>query len=349
MIATGKTLSLFVPGLIDGPLDSSGIGSRAPALERILARSERDPESLPNTIEAALFALFDVPHHSGGDLPVAAITRNLDFGTSEPGWWIRADPVHLEPHGDGLVLQTGPGLRLSLPDAQQLLEGLKGLCAEDGIEIEARHPLRWYLKPAQPPEQLRTTPLAQVCGRNIGPFLPAGRDGPGWRRRLNEFQLMLHENAINHRRVDQGLWPINSVWFWGGGPAPPPVRVNWSALWTENPIAAGLAHHAGILWHPTSASFDTWSSAVRAGDHLVILDHDPINRSDENNHADSSRLARLEQHWFQPAINALSSGILETLILMVEGQRPFRVTRSDLRRWWRRARPLGAYRDSRDN
>jgi hypothetical protein len=90
-------------------------------------------------------------------------------------------------------------------------------------------------------------PTAEVAGRNVEPFLPAGDDAPRWRRIFNETQIMLHRQACNESREARGELPINSVWFWGaGGPSGVAVKAPYATVWSDHPLAAGLAAASGM-------------------------------------------------------------------------------------------------------
>src|SRR3990167_2665495 len=94
-------LQLLLPGLFGtvATEPESGTPPKVPALETLLARAER--HALPvRGFEASLFSLFGAEAPNEGDLPVAAVTRVLDLGIVDNGWWLRADPVHLSPQRD---------------------------------------------------------------------------------------------------------------------------------------------------------------------------------------------------------------------------------------------------------
>src|SRR5687767_4981227 len=97
-------LQLLLAGLfgVQGPESEPQKPPQLPALETLLTRAER--QALPvRGLEPLLFSLFGAEIPVDADLPVAAVTRVLDLGIVDNGWWIRADPVHLSPQRDQLI------------------------------------------------------------------------------------------------------------------------------------------------------------------------------------------------------------------------------------------------------
>ena len=48
-------------------------------------------------------------------------------------------------------------------------------------------------------------------------FLPFGQDEVWWHKFINELQMFLFDYPANKKREDKGQYPINSIWFSGGG------------------------------------------------------------------------------------------------------------------------------------
>jgi hypothetical protein len=48
-------------------------------------------------------------------------------------------------------------------------------------------------------------------------FLPFGQDEAWWHKFINELQMFLFDYPANKKREEKGQYPINSIWFSGGG------------------------------------------------------------------------------------------------------------------------------------
>ena len=51
-------------------------------------------------------------------------------------------------------------------------------------------------------------------------FLPQGPDAMFWHQLINEIQMCLFDTDFNKKRIREGLPPINTIWFSGGGKLP---------------------------------------------------------------------------------------------------------------------------------
>jgi len=309
-----------------------------PALETLLARGRRT-RTAGASLERWLAAAYRMP----AELPVAPYSLRGD-GT-EPGeqCWMRADPVHLKVHGDRLFLADASTLALTAQEAREFVAALNSHFAGDGMTFIAPTPHRWYVRLANEP-RLRTIPTAEVAGRNIEPFLPAGDDGADWRRIINEAQMLLHEHSCNGARETEGRLPVNSVWFWGAG-RDRRLAAPYDMSWADHPLAVGLAAAGGVTARPLPASHAMLLNERRGGTELVALATPPATA-----YGDLAgwreAVSELERSWFAPLLEGLRDAALESITL--HGLGPdygydSELTRRDLWRFWRPRRPLHAY------
>lgn len=70
------------------------------------------------------------------------------------------------------------------------------------------------------PYGIKLTPPHDISGRVIGPYLPRGEGAQTLSRLMKESSGILTGHDVNRRRIDYGLRPANSVWFWGQGKKP---------------------------------------------------------------------------------------------------------------------------------
>ncbi|BAU48257.1 signal peptide protein [Sulfurifustis variabilis] len=337
------SLTLFVPGLFSPPpsLDADDLAPLVtPALDTWLARADPETRAGASGMEAALFALFGVDPPRDADLPVAAVTRVVDMGVIDNEWWMRADPVHLRPERDRLILLDTQLVPLAVEEAQALVAELMQTYGDEGWVLKAPHPARWYLKPPRE-HRLVTTPVTEIVGRDIHPHLPRGEEGATWRGLLNEMQILLHTTRANEVREARGELAINSVWFWGSGRLPAVRGSGWARVCGDEPVALGLARLAGVPATSVPPRFSDLTSDV--GRQLVVLEaaHAAAQYREARNWREA--VQRLERDWIGPAYEAVRAGKLAEAVLCAENQRVFRLGRRAARRWWRRRRPLEAY------
>lgn len=307
-----RHLTLVLPGL----LDEAGVS--LPALEKVLARSDR--RKARAGFEAVLFELFGVEIEPSRDLPVAAVGYVSDVGRVPGGYCLRADPVHLVPDRDHLVLVDGAMLRLSQAEAEHLVAELNVHFAADGWRWKAPAPTRWYLTLPEAPA-LRTYPLSTVTGKAIRDFLPLGPQGKRWHAIMNEVQMLLHAAEVNRQRETLGQISVSSVWFWGGGTVPAVGHSRWSQVWSVDPVSRGLAELSHTPHSAVPADAQAWlREAAAPGEHLLVLETP----------------AALHEDWLAPLLAALRGRTLNSLTLHACNGQVFHLTRAGLRRWWRR-------------
>ncbi len=316
-----------------------------PALDQLLAKGRRRHADATST-EAWLCEHFDLEKQ--GDWPVAPYSLLADGGEPGPRHWLRADPVHLALEGGRLVLADSGRFSISQPEADELAASLTAHFSVDGLVFLPLRPDRWYLRFETAPA-LKTTALTAAAGRSIDGLLPQGDEAQVWRSRLNEVQMLLHGHAVNEARENAGQLPVNSLWLWGGGRLSEAATAPFDAVWSNDPFAAGLAKAAQLAAHALPEGAAQWlraSAGPGAGVKLILLDTLRRAAQYDDAHAWREALLHLERDWLSPMLDALREeriGMLSLHALGPGGVLSSEVTRGDLRRFWRRVKPLANY------
>ena len=234
-LANGPSPKTDRPPAVDGPAGA----------DRLLGAATADPCR-------TLFHLFGYAPAPERDCPSAPYCRLADHQTDDPGmvpdtFVLHADPVHLRPDRDRLVLFAGSDFAPDRAEADALVALFNQHLGGEGLHLEAPTPARWYLLSEQPPE-LVTQPLAAVLGRPIAGQLPQGPEARRWARLLNEVQMLFHHSEVNQRREAAGIPTLNGLWLWGGGRPllPPSGQVGYARVFSADPLARGLARARGI-------------------------------------------------------------------------------------------------------
>lgn len=331
-----RTVTLFVPSLFwpeTGDPDAYS-GLRLPALEMLLGRgsaAESECEDEP----AWLCERFGVQKQA--DWPVAPLALAGDGGEPGAQSWLRADPVHLRVHKDGLILLPPETLEIAEDESRELTRALNRQFEAEEFVFHAPHSRRWYLKMPQAPK-IRTVTLKKATGRDVNRLLPEGEERLRWHRIFNEVQMLLHAHPLNTTREDRGVAVVNSLWFWGGGTLPA-VSSTVDALQSDDPLALGLAGLAGIA--SASPAVD---GGFPTGNNTIV---DLRNAEREFMRGDVAgwrrALETLETRWFAPLFNSLrSERVGKAVIATVTGGRghEWSVTRGARWQIWKRPRPL---------
>ncbi len=341
-----REVTLFLPGLLGPRMPEAAEriceGMILPALEVLLSRSTREPSARGDeAVEGMLFELFGHTRAREADWPAAAVTHLLDAGEAKPGWYLRADPVHIRAGMREVILFDASAFAIDQTEARELAAAASAQLDEAGCRLETPRPARWYLR-ASEGHAVRTHPPSTVVGANLDEFLPYAEDGNRWRRLLNEVQMALHASPVNAERERRGELAVNSVWLWGAGTLPAAPAAPWAHVWSDDALALGLARLAGITGGGLPAHAGEWLSRAGPGAHLLADDR--AYRCARVGDVGTWRalVATLERDWLAPLRAALKAGELESLTILTGRSVAHRCTRGTLRRWWRRRQPLPA-------
>ena len=321
---------------LSAPTSSAGLGGlipRVPCLETLLARGDSFTPA-GATLDKLQLASFGF--QSAAIVPSAALCALGDGVEPNQDYWLRADPVCLAPTRTHLTLVELPANDLTPTEAQSLSAAVSAhLSACCICTLVTPHPQRWYLRLPDALD-MHTLPPSVCSGTLQESHLPSGPDSAAWKRIITEVQMLLSAHPVNVARENSGKLPANSIWPWGGGRLSDGVaQSHYRHVWGNDPMTRGLARAAGATAHelPPHAT-DLFASDCVDG--LVVLS---VPR-------DLETFETLERMWFQEMIAALGDGRLTELLLTLllpTGTIARRTTNANLRRWWRRARPLSVY------
>lgn len=260
--------------------------------------------------------------------PVAAATRQQDAGDAAHSAWLRADPAFVQPDiNSARLLAYGQALALTAADTAALLPALKPLFGDAGFTIDAPTPSRWYLRLpmgaklpgfAAPADALGDDMLAHLPGHDGGADDHALDEGRRWRALLSEAQVMLHNHPHNQRRIESGLTPVNSLWFWGAGVLPDHVRTAFDSVCSDDEALIAFAALAKV---PAADLPARWPGGE--GDRLFDL-------------RQLRDLGRLDHDWLMPLTEDLRAGRVQRATLDFADGQCFELRASQRWRFWRR-------------
>jgi len=327
-------LTLLVPDLIwPEPADQFALGKlAAPGCEWLLAhaKSERHPRRPFETVLADCFGLTDPP---------CGALRLLGEGSEESrnGHWLCADPVHLRFHQERIVLADANAFDLAEHEAHEIAQALDAEFADIG-RFHAASATRWYLRLNAAVDH-PAAPLSAVAGRRVdgelnGSALPLTR----W---LNEVQMFLHGHPVNTRREDAGQPAINSLWLWGGGTLPAGIEKQFSDVFSDDPLAIGLARAADIAAHDRPASLSAMFGQAGANP-LVVLDQLLPKASQEDGEGWRNTLEQLDADWFLPLKKGLGTRVdrISLIAPTVYGELHYTLTAGERWKFWKKGKAL---------
>lgn len=334
-MANLPAVQVIAPGLF-GPVAATRDSLPAtPTLDRLLARAGCAPATSSDP-DALLMAAFGISLPADATVPSAALSLWADDPRQPPeGYWLHADPIHLRPDRDQLLLFAGPSLQLSRDEADALVQAFNRHFHEDALVLHAPRPGRWYLHvPAAP--LLTTRSVHAVNRRAMDRYLPVGADARRWIAWINEAQMLFYGHPVNEAREREGRPAISGVWTWGGGTLPR-LSGGTGLVIADHPLAVGLARAAGSRRLPLDEA-NSLLDLQRPERTLVYWDELAQSLEEGDARQWSRELDRFEELASRLSQGLTSKGI-GRLSLAVDGQ-TFELTGTDLRKFWRNAPAL---------
>lgn len=236
-----QSLQLWLPALAHFEPDHP--------LREWLARADR----LSDGHAGYLGGLNDYFQGIDANLPAAAITREFLAGDATDATWLSADPAWVQPDMNGVRLLACGQLQLGMDEAQSFAAPLRPIFDEAGIQLEISTPDRWHLKLPVNTSLPSFAAPEQALGEDLSQHLPQGAEGRCWRVLLNEIQVLLHQHPLNAQRRARGLAPVNSLWLWGGGSLPGPLKSHLHGLISDDLLLRALAARADAVQQPRTS------------------------------------------------------------------------------------------------
>ncbi len=281
----------------------------------------RNPDTAKDMFARALTAVGVSPPDDG-----LAALRFWGQTRDRPNVWIAAaDPVHLEARLDHLRLHALAGADSPNSDLRAIFDFLQNSLGEDTSFAFARVGKFGYLRGDEAIETA-VMPAAAIDGQEPDDFMPSGKSAAGYHKLTGELQLCLHENEINLRREADGLLPVNSVWFWGGGMAPEKQVRMLPPFFGEDPLFRGY-------WESCTGIIEPWPGNFAACLDIATKDFVAVTPAGSE---DGDALAI----YLDELRGLLKGGRLDRLVLLFRDGLRAEVARFDAFRFWRRPSPL---------
>ncbi len=245
-------------------------------------------------------------------------------GDSPGGWIAAADPVYLEPRLDQLCLHALPASSVSAAELGELVAHLEQALGDaPGCGFSSADAYGYVS--AETPFATASVPPAVVDRHSPARFMPGGEDAATFRGLLSEIEMALHDHPVNRRRLGAGQRPVNSLWLWGGGVAPPQSPHAAPPLFANDPLLLGY-------WSSMVADAARWPGSLSgcleaaSGDFVAVT---PARQQDGEFLAACLEALRA----------ATRSGRLRRLTLLFRDGVRAELARRHALRFWRRALP----------
>lgn len=240
-----KTAAIvYLPAVRGGRLRDS-------SLRRWLLRADLQLLAEPQELLASALGQLNLPYSEEG---LGALRMWGQTGDRPTVWIAAADPVYLEPRLDHLCLHSLGRESVPINDLRPLFDHLQTALGEDSGYGFARVGSYGYLRAADP-VSTAIMPSYVVHGDMPNEHMPSGEASGTYRNLVSEVEMALHDHEVNLRRQEEGLQPINCLWFWGGGFAPEQKTEPRPPLFADDPLLKGY-------WLSKTAVAEPWPGNI---------------------------------------------------------------------------------------
>ncbi len=133
--------------------------------------------------------------------------------SDEQVWIAELSSVAISAEGPSLIQPDS--LQITQAESDALFDAVSELWAETGISALSLNQTYWRIWLPVTPVFNSMSPQA-ITGMALADWWPQHESLRGWRKLLNEIQMVWHEHPVNTDRTARGLPPINSLWLYGG-------------------------------------------------------------------------------------------------------------------------------------
>jgi len=227
-----KYIILVGDGMGDRPIAELGgktplAHAKTPAMDRIASQGElclvrTVPEGFPPGSDVANLSVmgYDPKEYYTGRSPLEAVSMGIALDDNDVAF--RCNLVTLSEEGkfEEKTMLDYSSDEITTPEAGELIREVNARLGSDEMRFYAgisyRHLLVWKSGPSGGV----LTPPHDISGRVVTRYLPQGEGADTLINFMKESNKFLSGQPVNQKRVDAGLKPATSVWFWGQGKRP---------------------------------------------------------------------------------------------------------------------------------
>ena len=298
-----------------------------PGLRRWLTRASVNRAEEPRELLESVLTTLGLPYPDDG---LAAIRMWGQTGDRPTVWIAAADPVYLEPRLDHLCLHSLHGDSMPAADLRVILDYLQERLAGKERYGFARVGSYGYIR-ANAPLMTARSPSYVIDQQLPNDYMPSGDQTGSYHTLRSEVEMALHDHEVNLRRDAEGLPPVNSLWFWGGGFAPEQETMPHPPVFTNDPVLKGY-------WLSKTGVVANWPGSIAACLEASVAGFVAMPDADEN---DESSL----EQCLEELRTALHAGRVSRVKLILADGFVVDIQKSDRWKFWRRHTMLFGQQD----
>ena len=227
-----KYIVVLGDGMADYPIAALGDltplqYARTPNLDQLAAAGQLGmvktvPEGMPPGSDVANLSVmgYDPRRYYTGRSPLEAVAMGVELEDTDVAFRCNLVTLSEEPDYAAKTMIDYSSDEISSEESARLIEEVKNRLASSEIRfypgISYRHLMVWQNGALD----VNLTPPHDISERKINGHLPRGPRSEILLRLMVESSRFLPSHPVNQARVQRGLRPATSLWFWGQGKKP---------------------------------------------------------------------------------------------------------------------------------
>lgn len=222
-----KYVVIIGDGMADFPIQE--LGGKTPlmvaekpymdmmAMEGFCGRVLTIPDGLPSGSDVACLSIFGYNPAKAytGRAPIEAAGMGIPMTETDVAF--RCNLVYIEDQPDGPIMVDYSGGHITTLEAKAIIEEINGLFGNNRFSfftgVGYRHIMIWR----DGEDKMTTTPPHDIIGKEIAPYMPAGKGADEIKALMAEVAEFLKGHRVNIEREKMGMSPANGIWLWGQG------------------------------------------------------------------------------------------------------------------------------------
>ena len=184
------------------------------------------PEGMPTGSDTANLSVmgYDPQRYYSGRSPLEAVSMGVELQPDDVAFRCNLVTLSDADRYEDMEMLDYSSDEISTEEAAALIAFLNQEFQRDGLRLYPGVSYRHCLVLSHAETGSECTPPHDILTRKVGEHLPQGRYGALLLDLMRRSRALLPNHPVNRRRVEKGLRPANSCWFWGEGtrPALPP-------------------------------------------------------------------------------------------------------------------------------
>ena len=227
-----KYIVILGDGMADLPINEFGNQTPLEAAEKptmnYLAQhgtcgmAKTVPDDLPAGSDTANLSVIGYNPHKyySGRSPLEAASMGIDLKLSDVTY--RCNLVTLseaETIAEAKMVDYSAG-EITTEEAKELIEYMDQILGTKSRKLYAGVGYRHCLVVNNGQKGVKAVPPHDITGKGVQEYLPKDGYGAELLNMMEKSYELLKDHPVNKKRVEKGLRPANSLWFWGEGTKP---------------------------------------------------------------------------------------------------------------------------------